>query len=76
MVELDAFSGGLGALLSWKGRPIAFFSKALTFKHQTLSVYEKELLAILTSIKKWNAYFLGKHFQIKTDYQSLKFLLD
>ena len=39
-------------------------------------VNEKEMLTILTVVKKWNAYLLKRHFQIKTDHHSLKFLLD
>ena len=76
IVEADACSTGVGAVLSQQGRPVAFFSKALSIQHQALSVYEKEMLAILIAVKKWNAYLLGRHFQIKTDHHSLKFLLN
>ena len=76
VVESDASSGGIGAVLSQNGKPIAFFSKALSPKHQALSVYEKEMLAILIAVKKWNAYLLGRPFQIKTNHESLKFLLN
>ena len=76
VVESDACSTGIRAVLSQKGRPIAFFSKVLSPKKQALSVYEKEMLAVLTTVKKWNAYLLGRHFQIKTDHHSLKFLFD
>ena len=33
-------------------------------------------MAILAAVKKWNSYLMGRHFQIKTDHYSLKFLLD
>ena len=36
----------------------------------------KKMLAILVAVKKWNSYLLGKHFKIKIDHQSLRFLLD
>ena len=62
--------------MTQKGRPIVYFSKALAPKHQVLSVYDKEMLAILVAIKKWHAYLVGRHFQIKTDHYSLKFFLD
>jgi len=52
-IETDAFSYGTGAVLQQKGHPIAFISKKLGPKWQQLSVYEKELLAIVFAIKKW-----------------------
>ena len=76
VVESDASSEGIGAVLSQEGKPIAYFSKGLGPKHQALSVYEREMLAILAAVKKWNAYLTGRHFKIKTDHYSLKFLLD
>ena len=34
------------------------------------------MLAILMAMKKWNSYLVGRHFKIKTDHNSLRFLLD
>lgn len=76
VVDSDVSSTRIGAILSQKGRTLAYFSKVLSTKHQALLVYEKEMLAILAAVKKWNAYLLGRHFQIKTNHHSLKFLLD
>ena len=75
VAETDAFRVGVGAVLSQKRRPIAYFSKALGPKHQTLSIYEKDMMAMLLAVKRWNAYLVGRHFKIKTDHQSLKFLI-
>ena len=33
-------------------------------------------MALLVAVKKWNAYLTGRHFIIKIDHYSLKFLLD
>ena len=76
VVESDASSDGIGAVLSQAGRPVAYFSKGLSPRHQVLSVYEKEMLDVLAAVKKWTAYLMGRHFKIKTDHYSLKFLLD
>lgn len=58
------------------GRPIAFMSKHLSMKHQALSTYEKELLTIVMATQKWHCYLQGHHFKIRTDHQSLKYLLE
>ncbi|KAL4279050.1 hypothetical protein GQ457_03G026640 [Hibiscus cannabinus] len=75
-VETDTSTLGVGAVLVQKGKPLAFFSKGLGVRHQGLSIYEKEMLAALLAVKKWSSYLLGRHFKIKTDHQSLKFLTD
>ncbi|KAL4295662.1 hypothetical protein GQ457_12G011410 [Hibiscus cannabinus] len=75
-VETDACEMGIGAVLTQRGKPLAFFSKALGNKHQKLSVYEKEMLAALMAVKKWSQYLVGRHFKIKTDHQSLRFLAE
>ena len=57
-------------------RPIAYHSQALKGKSLALSTYEKELLALVVAVKKWRPYLLGRPFVIKTDHQSLKYLLE
>lgn len=74
-IETDASSGGIGAVLMHGGHPLAFLSKALGLKWQKLSVYEKELLAVVTAVQKWEQYLAGQHFIIRTDQNSLKWLL-
>ncbi|OMO84555.1 reverse transcriptase [Corchorus capsularis] len=78
LLKKDAFKWGEEADEAFKqlkeGIPIAYFSKGLSPKHQSMSVYDKEMLAVLFAVKKWNSYLLGRHFVIKTDHQSLRFL--
>jgi hypothetical protein len=40
-----------------------------------MSTYEKELFTLVIAIQKWRPYLLGQSFVVKTDQQSLKFLL-
>lgn len=41
-----------------------------------MSTYEKELLAVVMATHKWHSYLQGHHFIIKTDHQSLNYLLE
>lgn len=58
------------------GHPIAYVSKALGPKNQTLSTYEKECLAILLAVDHWRAYLQHSEFTLKTDQRSLVHLDD
>ena len=75
-IEIDASSGGIGAVLMQEGHTIAFLSKALSPRNLGLSAYEKDLLALVMAVTRWRHFLLGYHFVIKTDHQSLKYLLD
>lgn len=76
IIETDASGTGVGAVLMQQGRLIAYYSKALIPKQQSLSTYEKELLAIVLASHKWHSHLQGQRFIIKTDHQSLKYLLE
>lgn len=76
VLETDASGMGLGVVLMQDGHPIAYWSKGLSTKDQALSTYEKELMAGVLEVLKWRYYLLGRHFLIKTDHQSLKYLIE
>jgi replication-associated recombination protein RarA len=56
--------------------PIAFLNKKLGIRNQRLSVYEKELLALLTTVTKSKNYLISFPFTSRTHQVSLKNLLD
>lgn len=76
IIETDASSTGIGAVLQQQGHPIAYVSKALGVKAQGLSTYEKECLAILMAIDHWRHYLQTSPFIILTNQQSLTHLDD
>lgn len=58
------------------GHPLAYISRQLKGKQLSLSIYEKELLAVVFAVQKWRHYLLTNHFVIKTDQRSIKYLLE
>uniref|UniRef100_A0A2N9H581 Reverse transcriptase/retrotransposon-derived protein RNase H-like domain-containing protein n=1 Tax=Fagus sylvatica TaxID=28930 RepID=A0A2N9H581_FAGSY len=76
VIECDASGFGMGFVLMQGGRPMAYYSQAFKGKNLFLSTYEKELLALVFSVKKWKPYLFATIFTIKTDQQSLKHILE
>jgi len=76
MVETDASGHGLGVVLMQEGHPRAYMSQTLLERNLNKSVYEKELMAVVMAVKKWQHYLMGRPFVIYTDKKSLKFLAD
>ena len=76
ILECDASDTGMGAVLQQNGQPIAYFSRPLAIRYKSLPAYEKELIGLAKVVRHWRAYLWGRHFLIRTDHYSLKFLLD
>lgn len=66
-IEADASQFGIGAVLMQDQHPIAYISKALSPKNQALSVYDKELLALVHAVGMWHSYLAIRPFVIRTD---------
>jgi len=60
-------SSGIGADISQRNHPIAYFSKKLSPTMQTKSAYTRELFVVTKVIAKFRHYLLGKKFIIRTD---------
>lgn len=80
VIECDASDFALGAVLFQYGddgrpHPTAFYSRKLTSAELNYPVYDKELLAIVVSLKQWRPFLLSSPFPITvfTDHQNLQY---
>ncbi|KAL0150433.1 hypothetical protein M9458_054260 [Cirrhinus mrigala] len=82
IVEIDASSTGIGAVLSQrhgdppKLYPCAFFSRKLSQAEQNYDVGNRELLAMKASLEEWRHWLEGAKFPftILTDHRNLEYL--
>lgn len=59
-----------------QGELTAFLCMALSPRDWSMSNYEKELLVIFMVVSKWKHYLEDTSFVIKTDWQSIRHLLE
>ena len=80
VLDADASGDGLGAVLSQvqqgKERVIAYYSRVLTKTERQYCVTRRELLAVICAVKHFHHYLYGRHFVIRSDHGSLRWLLN
>ncbi len=79
IVTVDASDVGLGAQLSQiqdcREVPVQFASHTLLDRERNFAVNEREALACLWAIERWEKFLLGNPFTLRTDHSSLLTLL-
>ena len=74
VIQVDASSRGLGAVLIQHGKPIAFASKSLSDCEQRYANIEREMLAVVFGCERFHMYVYGKSFIIESDHKPLEMI--
>ena len=64
----------MGAVLTHHGKPICYHSETFNSTVANYPTYDKELYALVQSMKKWKHYLMGKETVRHTDHQLLQYL--
>ena len=80
VLDTDASAFALGGVLSQivdgKERVIAYASQTLSKSQRNYCTTHRELLAVVQFTKKFKHYLWGRHFLIRTDHSSLRWLMN
>ena len=72
VIQCDASDKGLGCALLQNMKPVAYASRALTDTETRYAQIEKEMLAVVFSLEKFNQYTYGRHTIVHSDHKPLE----
>ena len=64
----------MGTVLAQHGKPICYNFETFNPAVVNYPTYDKELYALVQSVKKWKHYLMGKEMVIHTNHQPLQYL--
>ena len=69
----DASHTQLGAVITQRSKPIAFYSRKLNSAQTRYTTTERELLAIMETLKEFRNILLGQRIKVYTDHKNLTY---
>ncbi len=72
-IHTDASHMQLGVVILQNGRPIAFYSRKLNDAQKCYTTTERELLAIVETLKEYKNILLGQKVMVYTDHKNLTY---
>ncbi|XP_055862765.1 uncharacterized protein K02A2.6-like [Biomphalaria glabrata] len=75
-IQADSSQNGLGAVLLQDDKPIAYTSRSLTEPQKQWAQIEKELLAVVVALEKFDQYTYGRTIIIQNDHKPLENILN
>ncbi|XP_072152554.1 uncharacterized protein [Bemisia tabaci] len=76
VLQSDASKSGIGACLMQLGRPVAYFSKALTETQTNIwGQIDKEFYAIIAALEKFYQFTYGRDVTVECDHKPISYLV-
>ena len=75
VIQVDSSKHGIGAVLLQEGRPIEYASRALTPSERNWAQIEKEALAVLYGLERFDQYAYGRPVTVENDHKPLAAIL-
>ena len=74
VLQCDASESGLGACLLQDDQPVVYASRSLTETERNYAQIEKELLAVVFGMERFENYTYGRHVLVESDHKPLEII--
>jgi transposase InsO family protein len=75
VLQVDSSKSGIGAVIMQDGQPIEYASRALTPSEQNWAQLEKEALALVYGLERFDQYTYGRAVRVQNDHKPLETIL-